>query len=65
MTLYAISYRSAYDNHCINNGVLVEPQQSLIAADSTWDTNEVLTRYQRNNPGITLLSCTPAHTTTE
>lgn len=60
MSLYAIAYRSAYDNFCHANGVLVEPQQSLIAADSTWDTTEVLTRYERNNPGITVLSCTPA-----
>jgi hypothetical protein len=62
MSLYAIAYHSAYDQHCLANGVLVEPQQSLIAADGTWSTSEVITRYQRNNPGITVLSCTPAHT---
>jgi len=62
MTLYAISYHSAYDKHCLKHGVLVEPQQSLIAADSSWSTDEVLTRYQRNNPGITVISCTPTHT---
>lgn len=59
MGLYAITYRSAYDNHCHDCGVLTEPQQSLIAADSSWDATEVITRYQRNNPGTTVLSCTP------
>lgn len=62
MSAFAITYRSAYDNHCHANGVLVEPHHSLIVADSSWDTAEVLSRYQRNNPGITVLSCTPTTT---
>jgi hypothetical protein len=61
MSLYAITYRSAYDNQRIKANLPTANQETLLCAPSAWTTQQVINAYLQHHPGQTVLACTPTH----